>query len=97
DRALVEVGLSLGEQPVRDLPMTREPGALEHELVVPVEAEPGQTVEDDAGVLFGGALLIRVLDPQQELPAGMARVQPVEERGARTADVQVACRGGGEA
>ena len=45
----------------------------------------------------GGALLVGVLDAQDERPLRLPRPEPVEEGGADAADVEVAGRGGGEA
>src|SRR5205814_8638940 len=97
DGAFLHVRLALGEQLVGDFLMTRDARALEHRRLVPVEAEPREPVEDHAGVFVGGALLVGVLDAEQEHPAHVARVQPVEERGAGTTHVQVARGRRGEA
>ena len=70
---------------------------LEDDLLVPVEAEPVQAVEDRLGGLVAGAGLVGVLDAEKELAAGAAGEEPVEERRARAADVEVAGGGGGEA
>ena len=70
---------------------------LADRLAVPVEAEPRQPVEDRVDRGLGRALAVGVLDAQQELAAGVAGVEPVEQRGARAADVQEAGRRGGEA
>ena len=43
-----------------------------------------------AGALVGAARFVGVLDAEEELAAVLARVEPVEERRARAADVQVA-------
>jgi hypothetical protein len=48
-------------------------------------------------VLVGGAGLVGVLDAQQEGPTRVSGVEPVEERGAGAADVEVARGGRGEA
>ena len=64
---------------------------------VPVQTEPFQTVIDDLHSLDGVARLVGVLDPQDELAAGMPGVEPVEQGGARPADVQEAGGRGGEA
>ena len=39
---------------------------------------------------LGGALAVGILDAQQELAAGVAGVEPIEQRRARPADMQVA-------
>src|SRR2546427_12963354 len=61
------------------------------------EAEPGEAVEDDAGVLVRGAFLVGVFDAEQELAARVAGEEPVEEVGAGAADVEVARGRRGEA
>src|SRR5207244_12424132 len=96
-RAPFHGGWALGEQPVGHLLVSLHPGALERRLLVPVEAQPGETVEDDARVLVGGAGPVGVLDAEQELTARVARVQPVEQGGTGAADVEVAGGRGGEA
>ncbi len=97
DRALVHVGFAFGEESVGDFLVALHAGALEHELLVPVEAQPGEAVEDHLGVLVGRASLVGVFDAQQELAALVTGVQPVEKRGAGASDVEVARGGGGEA
>ena len=64
---------------------------------VPVEAEPAQAVEDAVDHLLRRSLGVGVLDAQHEHAAVAAREQPVEERGARAADVEVAGGRGSEA
>jgi hypothetical protein len=71
--------------------------ALKDRRLVPVEAQPGQAVEDDLGVFIGGTRLVGILDAEQELAAFFAGEQPVEQRGASAADVEVAGRRGSEA
>ena len=58
--------------------------------LVPVEAEPFQAVVDELHRLNGVARLVRVLDAQDELAAGMTGVEPIEKRGACPADVEEA-------
>ena len=58
--------------------------------LVPVEPEPLERVEDVADVLLGGAVAVGVLDAEDERSAVMAREEPVEERGAGAADVEIA-------
>src|ERR1700752_4286065 len=55
--------------------------ALENRRLVPIQAEPGQTVENDLSVFVGGARLVGVFDAKGELAAFPAREQPVEEGG----------------
>ncbi len=59
---------------------------------VPVEAEPAQRLLDLVDRLRHLAARVRVLDPEPELAAVVAREQPVEEEGAHAADVQEAGR-----
>ena len=59
---------------------------------VPVEAEPAQAVDDPRDHLPRRSLGVGVLDAQHERAAMPPREQPVEERRARAADVQVAGR-----
>src|SRR3546814_9702963 len=57
---------------------------------------PPRATRTDA--LFPYTTLFRsVLDPQQEFAAMVAREEPVEQRGAGAADMQIAGRRGGEA
>src|SRR5216117_2906000 len=97
DRALVHVRLAFGEEAVGDFLVALDARALEYELFVPVEAQPGEAVEDHLRMLVGRASLVGVLDSQQELTALVAGVQPVEERGAGASDVEITRRGRGEA
>src|SRR5580704_7835760 len=56
--------------------------------LVPVKPEPREAVVDDVEKRLAVAFLVRVLDAQDEHAAGMARIKPVKQRGARTADVE---------
>src|SRR4051812_30589536 len=71
--------------------------ALEERALVPGDAEPVETVQDDAGVLLRAALAVGVLDPKHVDAAGVSGIEPVEQRGAGAADVEVTGRGGSEA
>ena len=81
------------EQAHSVLTMALEIRRLVHHRLVPGEAEPLQPLENCPGARVGGARLVRVLHAQQELSADLASVQPIEQRGARPTDMQVA--GGG--
>jgi hypothetical protein len=50
--------------------MTIGAGVLVRRLAVPVEAEPGQAVEDGRDRRLGRALAVGVLDPEQHPAAG---------------------------
>src|SRR5437773_7740377 len=97
DRVLLHVGFALLQQIVGDLLMAREPGALEDGRLIPIKPEPREPVEDDLRVFVRGARFVRVLDTQQKLAAFAAGEEPVEERRAGAADVEVASGGGSEA
>jgi hypothetical protein len=66
------------------------PGALD-----PVDAQPGEVLEESGYRRLGGAGLIGVLDAQQVAAASLGE-GPVEERRPRASYVQVPRRGGGE-
>ena len=55
---------------------------------VPREPQPLHRVQDDVDVFFRGTLGIGVLDAQNEIAAHGARERPIEDRGARSADVK---------
>ena len=59
---------------------------------VPVEPEPPQALDDPRDHVPGRSLGVRVLDAQDERAAMAAREEPVEERRARAADVQITGR-----
>src|SRR5581483_6761058 len=56
---------------------------------VPVEAEPPEIAHDRALRFARRPLGVGVLDPQDERAILIAGEQPVEERGARVADVEL--------
>ena len=91
-RALVLVGVPVGEQLLDRLGVRGRPLGLRERPLVPVELEPAQRVEDLLDVLRGGALAVGVLDAQHELAALAARQQPVVQCRPRAADVQHARR-----
>ena len=72
------------------------PGGLADSLAIPIETQPAQSVQNRLGRLGRGTGVIRILDPQQELSAVVARKQPVEQRRARAANVQIPGGRGGE-
>ena len=60
-------------------------------LAVPVEAEPGQVLDDRGGEFLAAAALVDILDAQEEAPAAAARVAraaPGEKRGIGVAQMQ---------
>jgi hypothetical protein len=64
---------------------------------VPGHAEPAHALQDAVDHLIRRALGVGVLDPKHEDAAVATGQQPVEERGAGPADVQIPGWGGGEA
>ena len=79
-----------------EIAFARAGGVAGERAFVPIEAEPAQAVEDDVHGLLRIARGVGVLDAEDERAAGVAGVKPVEERGARAADVEVAGRRWGE-
>src|SRR5205823_14752408 len=90
-----------GHEALRVLPIEVEalplPVARRRRSLVPVQLQPAQGVEDRVEVVVGGARLVGVLDAEDEPPPVVARVEPVEKRGALAADVEVTGRAGREA
>src|SRR5262245_24574707 len=65
---------------------------LEVRPLVVIEAEPLHTFQDSPDHLFAGSLDVGVFDAEDEFAAGLAGEQPVEQCGARPADVQISRR-----
>ena len=63
---------------------------------VPVDAQPVQAVEDRLQCLVDIPLLVGVVDPQDELAAVLPGEEPVEQRRANPANVQISGGTGGE-
>ena len=85
EQALQDLLVAVGARDLRDRPL------------VVVDLQPAQRVEDLLDVLGRRALAIGVLDAQDQRAALPARDEPVVERGAGAADVQLSRRAGGEA
>lgn len=66
------------------------------DAVVPVEAEPGQVVDQGGGVFGAAAGGVDVLDAEEEAAFGLAGLGPGEEGGVGAAEVERAGRAGGE-
>src|SRR5207249_3411111 len=64
---------------------------------VPRQPEPSHPVEDAVHHFGGRALCIRIFDAENKGASVAPREEPVEERGARAADVQIAGGRGSEA
>ena len=84
-------GVRLIEMKPLGLPV-RTPRSADIGPLVPVEAEPAQVGDDARLRLAGRSIGVRVLDAEDIGAALTAREQPVEQRGARVADVKVAGR-----
>ena len=85
------------DQLVRALAIAVEPIALINRAFVPLHAEPLQRADDLLRVMLPRALDVGVFDAQQHRAAVPPRVQQVEDRRARAADVQVSGGRWGEA
>ena len=84
------VGVAGSHQLLRRLPVELQAPGLVDRSFVPVEPQPAHARQDALDHGVGGALEVGVLDAQDEDALMVAREQPVEERGARAAHVQVA-------
>jgi hypothetical protein len=73
------------------------PGILRNGGPIPLKAQPLQTIKNGSNRLFCGALAVSVLDAQQHLAVLVLGEGPVEERGARSPDMQETCGRGGKA
>ena len=91
------IGTAGGQQRLGHLAVARRARELVDRVAVPLDAEPGEPVEDGGDRRLGRALAVGVLDPQQHLAAAPAGIEPVEQRGARSADMQEAGGRGGKA
>ena len=72
--------------------VTRDIGALKDDLLIPGQSQPLEPLEDRASALVGAARAVGILDSQQKDAVVFAHVQPVEERGAGTANMEKAGR-----
>ena len=88
-RAFKWLGLTWDEGPE-----IRSIRAADFRSFVPRQAEPLECSQDRAERLVHVALLVGVVDPQNELPAVVPSPQPIEQRGAHPTDVHVARRAG---
>src|SRR3954467_9538022 len=88
--AKAAVRLAFRQEPFGIRLVPRSIFTLKKRAFVPGDAEPGETVQNDPGMLLGAPLPISVLDPEDVSSTAVARVEPIEERGARSPDVEVA-------
>src|SRR5690606_10542373 len=89
--------VSGGDELLGDFPVPVQALGLVNRAFVVVQAEPVHRLQDRVDRGLGAALAVGVLDPQDELAAAAACLQPAVQRGARAADVQVAGGTGSEA
>src|SRR5262249_30523314 len=83
---------ALCEQLLGDLAVTLGARKLVNRLAIPIELEPAQAIEDGEDRALGRAGLVSVFDAQQHLPAHVLGVEPIEQGGPRTADMERARR-----
>ncbi len=91
----VAIGKALGEDGFGLLAVQGEAFGL-LVLFVPVEAQPAQALEDGLDAGFGVALDIGVVEAQDHGSVVVAGIEPIEDKGARAADVQEAGGRGGK-
>ena len=92
DRAVILVGLALGDEARCLDPAPLGAVELEGRGAVPLDPEPGERALDLRDRLRHLAAGVGVLDPQQALAAAAAGEEPVEEEGANATDVEEAGR-----
>ncbi len=90
------IGPAALQQLARHVAMPVRSGELEHRRVVVFQAQPLQAVEDHLHRRLGGAGAIGVLDAQQEAPAAVASVKPVEKSRPGVANMHGAGGRGGD-
>ena len=71
---VVAIGAAGFQQLVDDLAVAVGAGELRNRLAVVIDPQPPQALEDRGLSVLGGAGAVGVLDPQQELPAGVTGV-----------------------
>ena len=91
------IGVARSEQAFRYLAVPRGAGELVDDVPIPIEPEPAEPVENRIDGTLGRALPVGILDAQQHPAAEMTGIEPIEERRARSPDMQVPRRGGGKA
>ena len=84
------IGMARFKQLMRDGGVSFRAGKLEHRRLVAIKAQPRQSIENRVNGRFGRTLTVGILNPQQITAAMMAREKPVEQRGARAANMQIA-------
>src|SRR3954470_24595609 len=88
-RSEVAIGFAFVNQAARGRAMLVRVVGLEDFVFVVIKTKPLKAFDDRARRFIGRALQIGVLDPQQKLAADLTRIEPIEKRGARGANVQI--------
>jgi hypothetical protein len=104
-RGVIAIGEAASQEFVDGLLIARPPLRLivgrvrtaDVRAFVPIDAQPAEAVQDRGERFVDVSLRVGVVDPQNELAAVPAGEQPVEERRAHAADVQIAGGARGEA
>ena len=84
------VGFALGLEIRAAIALAGAGGVAGERAFVPIKAEPAQAVEDDIHGFLRIARGVGILDAQDKRAAGVPGVKPVEQRGARATNVEVA-------
>ena len=96
-RAGAIIGVAGVEELLNVFAVDREPPGLEIGALIPVDAEPLERLENGVHILLPGPFDVGVLEAQHEAAFHASRVEPVEDRRAGAAQVQVAGRARWEA
>src|SRR5581483_7293984 len=86
--AIAAIGMAGGKHLLRHLTMPGRARELKDNFAVPIEAKPGQAVDDGVYGRGGRPLAVGVFDPQQHLAAMPAGIQPVEQGSPGATDMQ---------
>src|SRR5271169_1438301 len=95
-RAIAFVGATCREELPRHIGMPCRAGGLVDYFAVPREAKPVQPVDDRGHRLRRRPRAVGIFDAQAEDTPVVLCKKPIEQRGARAADMQKACRRRGE-
>ena len=96
-RAKAAVGVSALDQACGEHPVSIQPLGLKIWALIPVQTKPAHPLEDAVHHFLRGTGQIGILDAQDKLPADVTGKQPVEQRRAGSADMEIAGRTGSKA
>ena len=96
-RGIAAIGLALRPAAARPLRDGGRRGRIDRSPRRPNSAPSSPCRSGSRPPLRGGAFAVGILDAQQEGAAGVAGIEPVEQGGARAADMQHACGRGRKA